>query len=102
MEKSSQTSAALIEPLTRRETDILAHLAANRTNQEIARLEHLALSTVKWYVNQILGKLGAKSREQAVARSIDLGLILPEVHPEQSARHPAQQPPASADLVHRA
>ena len=62
MGRSSQTSAALIEPLTHRESDILAHLAANRSNQEIARLEHLAPSTVKWYVNQILGKLGAASR----------------------------------------
>ena len=31
--------------------------------------------TAKWYVSQILGKLGVQSRTQAVARGRELGLL---------------------------
>ncbi len=32
--------------------------------------------TAKWYVSQILGKLGVQSRTQAVARGRELGLLV--------------------------
>jgi predicted ATPase/class 3 adenylate cyclase len=65
----------LIEPLTRRELTILARLAENLTNPEIAAAETLALSSVKWYVQQIYSKLGVNSRKQALARARELGLV---------------------------
>ena len=52
---------ALVEELTGRELDVLRLKAQNRSNQEIADELVLALSTVKWYVRQIYGKLGAWS-----------------------------------------
>jgi LuxR family maltose regulon positive regulatory protein len=54
-------------PLTRRELDILALLAAGRSNQEIATECVLAVNTVKKHVANILGKLGVANRTQAVA-----------------------------------
>ena len=79
---------ALVEVLTPRELEILAHLAKNQSNSEIAQLENLALSSVKWYVNQILSKLAVKSRVEAVTRAVELGLI----HPEEQAAKPKAQP----------
>lgn len=45
------------------------------SNQEIAGKLHLTHGTVKWYASQIYGKLGVKSRAQAIVRSQDLGLL---------------------------
>ena len=84
-----QSTRTLVEVLTRREKEILAHLAVNHSNHEIAHLETLALSTVKWYVNQILAKLGANSRGEAVARAVELGLVQPaaqSVQPPKARR----------------
>jgi LuxR family maltose regulon positive regulatory protein len=58
-------SQALV-PLTRRELDILQLLAAGRSNQEIAAERVLTLNTVKKHVANILSKLGAANRTQAV------------------------------------
>ena len=63
------------EELTWREQEILALLAKRLTNREIATQLHLAESTVKDYVSNILGKLYVKNRRQAVERGKDLGLL---------------------------
>jgi DNA-binding CsgD family transcriptional regulator len=55
--------------LTRRERSILLHLAEDRSNQEIAGLETLALNSVKWYVQQIYARLGVNRPAPACARS---------------------------------
>ena len=75
MELSKQSTAVAGETLTRREMVVLAYLAANKTNREIAEQESLSLGTVKWYVNQILGKLGAADRQEAVRQARELGLL---------------------------
>jgi DNA-binding CsgD family transcriptional regulator len=69
------TQPSLVEPLTRRERKILALLAQDLSNREIAAAETLALSTVKWYIQQIYGKLGVSKRQEALARARDLGLV---------------------------
>jgi LuxR family transcriptional regulator, maltose regulon positive regulatory protein len=66
---------ALIEPLTGREAEVLAMLAAGRSNQAIADQFVVTLDTVKKHVSHVLGKLGAASRTEAVARARELGLI---------------------------
>jgi len=66
---------ALAEPLTGRELQVLALLAAGISNQEIAGELVVALETVKKHVSHILGKLGAANRTQAVARARALGLL---------------------------
>ena len=65
----------LVEPLTGRELEVLAMLAAGRSNQAIASELVVTLDTVKKHVSHILGKLGAASRTEAVARARELGLI---------------------------
>jgi LuxR family maltose regulon positive regulatory protein len=65
----------LVEPLTPRETEVLGMLAAGRSNQVIAAELVVTLDTVKKHVSHVLGKLGAASRTEAVARARELGLI---------------------------
>ena len=65
----------IVEPLTARELEVLGMLAAGRSNQAIARELVVTLDTVKKHVSHLLGKLGAASRTEAVARARELGLI---------------------------
>jgi LuxR family maltose regulon positive regulatory protein len=44
-------------------------------NPEIAAALFVGVSTVKWYVNAIFGKLAVTSRTQAVARARELRLL---------------------------
>ena len=65
----------IVEPLTARELEVLGMLAAGRSNQAIAGELVVTLDTVKKHVTHVLGKLGAASRTEAVARARELGLI---------------------------
>ena len=67
---------SLIEPLTKRELEILSLLVANRTNNEIAASLSLSLNSVKWYARQIYGKLGVENRRQAAAKAEESGLLV--------------------------
>ena len=67
--------AGLAEPLSEREIAILRLLAGGLTNRQIAGQLSLAEGTVKNYVTNILGKLGARDRTQAALRARELGLI---------------------------
>ena len=55
--------------LTRRERDVLLLLAAGASNQDIAQALMIELSTVKKHVSNLLGKLGATNRTQAIAQA---------------------------------
>ena len=63
------------EPLSERELEVLRLLEQGASNQEIAKDLMLALSTVKSHVRNILSKLGASNRTQAVKRARTLGLL---------------------------
>jgi len=65
----------LEEPLSQRELEILALLAHGLTNREIAQRLYLAEGTVKNYVTNILGKIGARDRTQAALRARELHLL---------------------------
>jgi LuxR family transcriptional regulator, maltose regulon positive regulatory protein len=65
----------LVEPLTARELEVLALLAAGRSNRRIAAELYVTLDTVKKHVGHILDKLGAANRTEAAARARELGLI---------------------------
>jgi DNA-binding CsgD family transcriptional regulator len=58
------------ESLTRRESEILEMLGSGRTNGAIATALLISESTVKFHVKNILLKLGATSRADAVARHL--------------------------------
>jgi LuxR family maltose regulon positive regulatory protein len=65
----------LVDPLTRRELEVLALLAAGTANQAIAEELYVTVFTVKKHVSHILGKLGAANRTEAIARARELGLL---------------------------
>lgn len=69
------TDNALPEPMTPRELDILRGMVEGLSNAEIADRLVLSAGTVKWYVKQLYSKLGAHSREEAVAQAVVLGLV---------------------------
>lgn len=53
--------------LTRRELDVLAALAAGKTNKEIAAAQGVSPNTVKFHVRNVFEKLGVRNRGQAIA-----------------------------------
>jgi DNA-binding CsgD family transcriptional regulator len=59
---------ALADALTARELDVLRLLARGQTNLEIARALVVREGTIKYHVKNILRKLGATSRADAVSR----------------------------------
>jgi len=65
----------LVEPLTRRELEVLRLIADGLKNQEIADRLVISVATVKRHVTNIYGKLGVGRRVQAVARAQELGLL---------------------------
>ncbi|RPJ51429.1 MAG: DNA-binding response regulator [Chloroflexi bacterium] len=65
----------LVEPLSKREMEVLRLLAKGATNAEIANQLVVAPSTAKKHVIHILGKLGVSSRSKAIHRARELGLI---------------------------
>jgi LuxR family maltose regulon positive regulatory protein len=65
----------LLDPLTHREMEVLLWLAQGASNQEIAHNLVISLDTAKRHVSNILSKLEAKNRTQAVARARSLGLL---------------------------
>ena len=64
-----------MEPLSPRELEVLRLLAAGHDNAAIAERLIVAVSTVKSHVSHILGKLGARSRLEAVLAARRLGLL---------------------------
>ena len=63
------------DQLNEREKEILARLSAGLSDQQIADELFLSLNTVKWYNRQIYGKLGVRSRTQAIAHAKTVGLL---------------------------
>ncbi len=67
--------AALAEPLSERELEILRLIANGASNREIATALVIAEGTVKNHVTSILGKLQVNDRMQAVLKAKELGII---------------------------
>jgi LuxR family maltose regulon positive regulatory protein len=76
LHKKAGPVPGLVEPLSERELEVLGLIAEGLTNQEIALRLHISLSTVKGHTTNIYGKLGVKSRIQAVAQARSLGLTV--------------------------
>ncbi|MYM66882.1 response regulator [Pseudoduganella sp. FT55W] len=62
-------------PLSRRELEILAHLATGKSNKMIARSADIEVGTVKFHVNNILAKLNVASRTEAATVAARRGLL---------------------------
>jgi DNA-binding CsgD family transcriptional regulator/tetratricopeptide (TPR) repeat protein len=63
------------EPLTPREEEILALVAQGRSNAEVGRQLFISAKTVSVHVSNILAKLGASGRTEAVALARSRGLL---------------------------
>ncbi|MFI9050572.1 response regulator [Streptomyces sp. NPDC053427] len=68
-------SARKVDALTHRETDILRRMAKGLTNQEISTELIVSVETVKTHVGNVLAKLGAQNRTQAVILAYETGLV---------------------------
>ena len=65
----------LVEPLSKRELDVLRLIADGASNKEIARALGIADGTVKNHITNILGKLGVSDRKQAVHKARELEIL---------------------------
>ena len=64
-----------IEPLTRRETEVLRIMDRGVTNRGIATELGISHSTVKRHIANIYGKMQVSNREQAIARGRQAELL---------------------------
>ncbi len=65
------------QPLTRREREVLGMLAQGMDTQAIAGALFLSSATVRNHIQNLMRKLGAHTRAQAVARALKEGLLPP-------------------------
>ncbi|WP_104435039.1 response regulator transcription factor [Kineococcus xinjiangensis] len=61
--------------LTAREQEVLALIASGRSNREIAQVLYISAKTVSVHVSNILAKLQAGSRTEAVSLARRRGLL---------------------------
>jgi LuxR family transcriptional regulator, maltose regulon positive regulatory protein len=61
--------------LTSKEQEVLVHIALGHSNQKIADLLMISLATTKWHVRNILSKLDAQSRTEALAKARTMNLV---------------------------
>lgn len=65
----------MAERLTKREHEILILVAEGKANKQIARELHICVKTVEYHITNILGKLGAASRTEALVTALEQGLL---------------------------
>jgi DNA-binding NarL/FixJ family response regulator len=73
--ESRAAASTMIEAPTRRELEVLQLLAQGLTNRQMAERLGVSEHTVKFHVTALLGKFNARTRAEAVARAIRLGLL---------------------------
>ncbi|MEU0885096.1 AAA family ATPase [Lentzea sp. NPDC005914] len=64
-----------VDLFTPRERDVLALVAAGRTNREVGEELYISEKTVSVHLSRIMAKLGASRRAEAVAIAYDRGLL---------------------------
>jgi LuxR family maltose regulon positive regulatory protein len=73
---TADDGSRIYEPLTEKEREVLGHLSELLTTEEIAAVMFISVNTVRTHVRNILRKLAASRRNEAVRRARDLKLIL--------------------------
>ena len=72
---SASSEETIIEPLSKRELEILGLVSKGLSNKEIAEKLFIAEGTVKNHLSNILAKLNVKDRMQAVLKAKERNLI---------------------------
>lgn len=83
--------------LTRREREIVGHLAEGMSGAEIAELLVLSPETVRTHVRNAMAKLGASTRSQAVALALQRREITGETGSSAGDQPPATAPTSPTD-----
>ena len=74
--------------LSERQADVVRLIARGMTNLEIAGTLHLAETTVKGYVSEVLTRHGLRDRTQLVVAAYESGLVVPGEMPDGSPSTP--------------
>ena len=77
IEDHPQVEKAALPSLTRREEDVLKHLALGQGNKEIADALYISVETVKSHIRNIYKKLDLKNRIEASHAAARYGLVEP-------------------------
>ena len=75
LHRPSNLEQLFVEQLSKRELEILQHVAEGLSNKEIAERLFLSVGTVKAHLHNIYGKLGVSGRTQAIAQAREVNLI---------------------------
>ena len=75
MNNKNNQNAALTQPLTKREIDVLRSLATGKPITAIGKTLHISHNTMKTHLRNIYRKLSASGREEAVAKAQTLFII---------------------------
>ena len=75
MNAKNNQNAALTQPLTKREIDVLRSLATGKPITAIGKTLHISHNTMKTHLRNIYRKLSASGREEAVAKAQTLFII---------------------------
>ncbi len=78
MSSHKEPSIRFIEPLTSRELDVLELVCEGHSNEEISDVLGIQVTTVKYHVNNVFGKLDVCRRTQAVALAVHLNIVIPK------------------------
>lgn len=73
--ESSSQPQEIGHDLTKREREVLVLLVEGKTNRELAEALCLSQGTVRFHVSNILSKLGAGNRTEAVSIALQMGLM---------------------------
>ena len=74
-----QLPAGMLADLTEREKEVVALVAAGKSNDEIATELFLSPATVKTHVSRAMSKVYARDRAQLVVFAYESGLVVPGV-----------------------
>jgi ATP/maltotriose-dependent transcriptional regulator MalT len=75
MNAKNNQNAALTQPLTKREIDVLRSLATGKPITAIGKTLHISHNTMKTHLRNIYRKLSASGREEAVSKAQTLFII---------------------------